>query len=372
MSILALLADTAAGRERDDVASCLASFPGGTGSLAAWLIRNDLAPLGRAAATERVPALVSALERPAMGAAAANLAHFATLERVERMFEAERIPLLLLKGAAVSRAMYADDALRPMTDLDAWIPESEMHRAVAALRELGFRQDAGLPTRPEALQRLSGGELVFRPSRGGHGLIELHFSPFQGWWIKRTAVPDLPRMWDRAVPAGPGRYALRLADEDAVIQTALHLAVSQFGQAPLRGLMDLAVTARVRGLDWSLVSSRARSWRLARAVWLVLDIADRLIGLPGSRESILALRPRTTVRALLHAFASPESILGARDLTPAALRHPFMLALADRPRDAARLLARGVWPEPWWIEARHGASAGRLTHVAHVLRRGHV
>jgi hypothetical protein len=49
-----------------------------------------------------------------------------------------------------------------------------------------------------------------------------------------------------------------------------------------------------------------------------------------------------------------------------------MLALADRRRDGARLLGRAIWPEPSWIAARHGASAGRWTHVMDLLRRGDV
>jgi hypothetical protein len=312
------------------------------------------------------------VEAAAFGAAAANLAHFTTLGRVERRFESARIPVVLLKGAAVSEFAYADPSYRPMTDLDLWVQDDDMPRAVEALRGLGFRQDGGLASRPEALQRLSGGELVFRPERGAHGLIELHFSPFQGWWVRRTATPDLPGLWRRAVAMAPGRHAMRLGDEDAVLQTALHIAVNQFGQAPLRGLMDLAVMARTHTIDWTALAERAASWRMAHAAWLVLDAADRLIGLPGSDAALAILRPAFPARVPLRAFVTPQTILNGRDLRRPALRHPFMLALADRRRDGARLLGRALWPEPWWIAARHGASAGRWSHVMDLLRRGDV
>ena len=81
---------------------------------------------------------------------------------------------------------------------------------------------------------------------------------------------------------GEGRHARRLADEDAIVQTAFHVVVNQFGQAPWRGLMDLAVLSRARRIDWDAVADRASTWRLRAACWLVLDIADCLIGLPGA------------------------------------------------------------------------------------------
>lgn len=370
--ILDLLADVGAGRTRADAAAVFGSWPGATVALSDWLVRCDLAPLAHAAARIASPELASSVTAAAFGAAAANLGHFRSLDRIETRFESERIPLVLLKGAAVASHSYANSAYRPMTDLDAWVRDDDMPRAVEALRSLGFRQGGGLASRPEALQRLSGGELVFRPEHGGHGLIELHFSPFQGWWVKRTTAPDLPGMWRRAVVMAPGRYAMRLADDDAILQTALHVAVNQFGQAPLRGLVDLAVMARARAIDWASVAERAVSWRMAQAAWLVLDAADRLIGLPGSRNVLDRMRPSIPARALLRTFVTPRSILNNRDLKRPALRHLFMLALADRRSDGARLIGRALWPELWWITARHGPSAGRWSHMMELLRRGDV
>jgi hypothetical protein len=340
--------------------------------LATWLARHDLAPLGLAVARTLDPALAALLAPDALGAAAANLLHFAALERLERRFATEGVAMVLLKGAAIAPGAYADTSFRPMTDLDIWVRDRDMPRAMALVRAEGFRQEAGLRHRPQELQRHSGGEIVFRPAHGGHGLVELHFSPFQGWWIQRTASPDIDGVWRRCEPAGDARHARRLAVEDAVLQTAFHVVVNQFGQAPLRGLMDLAVLARSRRIDWTVVVDRAVRWRLAAATWLALDTAERLIGLPGSAAGLERLRPVRARRALLRTFVTPASVLAGRDLTRPARRHPFMLALADRSRDGARLVGRVLWPEPWWVEARHGRGVGRLGHVRELLRRGDV
>jgi hypothetical protein len=245
-----------------------------------------------------------------------------------------------------------------------------MPRAVAELRAVGFRQEAGLPHRPAALQRESRGELVFRDERGGHGLVELHYGAFQGWWVRRVAVPDDEALWERAEPVATGRHARRLADEDAILQTALHVAVNQFGQSPWRGLMDLAVLARAGSVDWNTVALRARAWRLATAAWLVLDTADRLIGLPGSAGALAALRPAPARRGALRAFITPGSLLSGRNLTLKTRRYAFLMALVDRRRDGARLVGRTLWPEPWWIAARYGRPVSRARHLWELFRHG--
>jgi hypothetical protein len=201
-------------------------------------------------------------------------------------------------------------------------------------------------------------------------MVELHYGAFQGWWARRAADPDDEAIWRRAVPVGPGRHALRLATEDAILQTAFHVAVNQFGQAPLRGLMDLAVLVRAHPVDWNAVAARARQWRLKTATWLVLDTAHRLIGLPGSDSVLDELRPARARRTALWALVTPRTLLAGRDLTQKGRRHVFMMALVDRRLDGARLIGRTLWPEPWWIAARYGRRVSRVRHLFGLVHRG--
>lgn len=366
---LACLARTASGTAAPTGRSGLATAVDRS-QLASWLARNDFAALGFTSAIPDDPELAAMLRGAALGAAAGNLSHFATLARIEQRFEAEHLPMVLLKGAAVACSAYRDKAFRPMSDLDIWVRDDDMPRAVEGLLALGFRQEPNLLHRPAALQRRSCGELVFRSGRGEHGLVELHYGAFPGWWIQRAAHPDTEGLWRRAEPMGPGRHALRLAAEDAVLQTAFHVAVNQFGQAPLRGLMDIAVLARAHAIDWDTVVERARTWRLATVTWLVLDTANRLIGLPGCDGAVSGLRPTLVRRAALRAFVTPRALLSGRDLTAKVRRHLFMLGLVDRPRDGARLVGRTLWPEMWWIAARYGRPVGRIEHLWGLIRRG--
>jgi hypothetical protein len=340
--------------------------------LAAWLIRNDLGGLGFAWAAANDPELAAMLRGAAVRAAAGNLSHFAILDRIERRFESERLPMVLLKGAAVAHSGYHDASYRSMTDLDIWVRDEGMPRAVSALESLGLRQEPSPERRPDALQQRSGGERIFRPSSGEHGIVELHYGAFQGLWIKRTARPDSEAVWRRATRIAPGRHAHRLASEDAVLQTGFHVVVNQFGQSPLRGMMDLAVLARAHRIDWDAVAERARAWRLATATWLVLDRANRVIGLPGCGAALARLRPGRARRGALRALATPMALLSGRELTHTSTRHVFMLSLVDRPRDGARLVGRTLWPEAWWIAARYGRPVGHIEHLWGLVRRGTV
>jgi hypothetical protein len=148
--------------------------------------------------------------------------------------------------------------------------------------------------------------------------------------------------------------------------------VNQFGQAPLRGLLDIAVMARRFTIDWDVVCARARSWRLATAAGLVLATADALFDLGSARGAIGALAPRGVRGALVRRFVTLESILRGRDLTRSHARHAFLLAMVDRPRDVLRLVGRTLWPEPWWRAARYGRPVGPAGHLWSMARRGSV
>ena len=370
-ALLPHLADVAAGIAAPERYAPPPDTASGQARLAARLERHGLGPVGHAA-FRHDRAMANLLAPSAFRAAAENLTHLETLTRIERRLAADRIDMVLLKGAAVAPDLYADTSLRPMRDIDLWIGERDLPRAAKALADEGFEEAPADPRRPPALQRQSGGEIPFRRRGGGFGMIELHYSAFQGWWIRRTAAPDLDAVRDRAVPSGADRHARRLSTEDAILQTAFHVAVNQFAQTPLKGIMDIAVLARRRRVDWGAVCHRARAWRIATATWLVLETADRLMGLPCGAPAIRSLRPSLTRRAILRGAVGPSSVIASRDLTPVPLRYPFMLALVDRGRDGARLVGRTLWPERWWIDARYGRPGSRLGHLRALVRRGGV
>jgi hypothetical protein len=254
-----------------------------------------------------------------------------------------------------------------------------MAEAVTLLQGAGYYVQTK-EDRPLALQQMSLGEIqLYKQGRPGW-LAELHWSPFAGWWLQRTAAINNDALWSRRVSwpesaeaEGVARLVYQLAPEDAVIHLAVHLAVNhQFAPPVVRGLMDIVLTAQARGVDWAVVAARARAGRVATAVWLALHLAEQLLGLEGAGEALRLLRPTSFRRRLLRRFVSVPSVLAGRDLRHGRRRFLLLLLLVDRPQDAGKLLLRAVWPEKEWLAARYGRNAGRLRHLWGIVGRGQV
>jgi hypothetical protein len=240
----------------------------------------------------------------------------------------------------------------------------------------------GKESRPPALQLLSDGELQFYDHH--QGLVELHLSPFKGWWLQRTAAVETGPLWKRTRPA-QGEFAVPvghsgdeevatvrlLAPEDMVIHLAVHLAVNhQFGLWPIRSLMDLRMAAELWPVAWDVVARRARQWRVSTATWLALLLGNQLVRVGAPAETLTLMQPSTERQHMLRRLVSVASILEGDDLRQSNRRNLLLLLLVDRPRDALRLMFRTLWPERDWLMARYGDRPNRWQHLWGVVRHG--
>jgi hypothetical protein len=338
-------------------------------ALAAWLMAQGIGPLAYRRYQTAWPELAAALASDYYSALAEQSVHSHTLERVETALQGAGIPYSLLKGAALSRSAYSHPAERVMSDVDVWVQEQHMDDACRVIHDLGY-QPAGKDSRPLALQRLSLGEIQFTGAEGT--LVELHWSPFAGWWLQRTAAIDQAALWSRLDSLG-SRDACQLAPEDTVLHLAVHLGVNhQFAMYPLRSLLDIALTAQTRPVNWAVVAERARQWRVATVTWRTLALLQALIGAEGADRTVAALEPGPLRRRLLARLVSPGRLLALRDPRGSRSRYLLLLLLVDRPRDVIRLIFRTLWPEQAWMAARYGGKTGRRQHLWNVLRHGRI
>ncbi len=340
-------------------------------AVAHWLIEQGIGPLAYQRCREIQPLLASHLQADMFASVAQSALYREHLAQIEAAFQGAGIPLVLLKGAALARSAYADAALRTMSDIDIWAPEMNMPRAVELMTGLGFWAYGGKESRPLALQALSHGEIQFYGPQ--YGMIELHWSPFPGWWLTRAADVDDTAVWNRIEPFTPHGKSYQLAAEDMVIQVAVHLTVThQMGMTAVRGLMDIAMIVKSRPVDWEIVAERAQAWRVGTAVWLVLSLTERLLGLSGLEPALKRLRPSPLRQKLIRQFASPAAILAGEDLRNGRSRYLFLLLLVDRLRDMAYLIFRTVWPEKAWLQARYQGRQKRRHHLWQIIRYGRV
>ena len=81
----------------------------------------------------------------------------------------ERVPFLVLKGAALAHLVYGDPRLRPMRDVDLLIRKADVGRALDVLMRCGFRPGGtAVPARHHHVQGMS------KTLEGATVTIELH------------------------------------------------------------------------------------------------------------------------------------------------------------------------------------------------------
>jgi hypothetical protein len=103
--------------------------------------RQGVAALIHSATRER-ELLPAALDKDLRSAyyylARSNVRLFERLEKVLRCLAADGLPVVLLKGAALSAAVYGNAAVRPMGDLDLLVRQRDTTRILRALARLGY------------------------------------------------------------------------------------------------------------------------------------------------------------------------------------------------------------------------------------------
>jgi hypothetical protein len=342
---------------------------------AGWLAQQGLAPMvWQKCRTSDLSHEVQSELRAAYYVAAGNMElRRCELASVLRALSEADLPVVAFKGAALAFGVYADPAFRTMGDLDLWLAAHDMERARQVLENCGY-QSYCLPGYSPAEMMLFEGELgLWNPQPGG-GWVELHWSIYQGEWLRRAAnVGDLSPVRTRAISTQlAGERTQILAPEDAIIQSAVHTAVNhQMSLFALRALLDVTAMARAATVDWSAVVQRAREWRMATAVWLVLSLAVELAGLEEAVKAVRELQPSTLRRRILHFFVNPETLIEMRNLSSGRRRFLYLLLLIDRVPDAFRLLGRTLWPDAAWLKTRYGRATVkvRVWHLLDAVRR---
>lgn len=260
----------------------------------------------RLALAARAVPVIARRVRQTMGgtlpAAAANLGRLAMVEEFELQrvderldetvaaFDAAGLDIVLLKGAALARSVFASVADRPMLDLDVLVPADQTDAARAAAVSAGWawkhdRRYAPFFSTHHHLPPL-------HDSRGTRALLELHTGlfpaghPFQ---LEATSVAD------RATRTrGRKRDALIPSVEDHLVYLCAHWVWSHMmNGGAWRALRDVGALAEFGGLDWERCVARAREAKATTCVYWTLRLAHRLAGVDLPPEVLPAVEPPT-------------------------------------------------------------------------------
>ncbi|MGQ9600811.1 MAG: nucleotidyltransferase domain-containing protein [Anaerolineae bacterium] len=243
-----------------------------------------------------------ALRRDFYAAAARAMVAERQLAQVLQALAEAGVPTLVVKGAAVG-AYYPDPALRSYGDLDVVVPRHQLEQATAALARLGY-QGSG-----QKQWRLAHHfHLPPLHHETGRLTVEVHWQldrPEQPW---RLPVEEL---WARAVPwAVAGQPTLRLEGVDTVLYLSLHTLSHHLARLGLRPLCDLAQVIEGWGpSEWEALVRRAVDYRLTRAVYLMLRLAEEVLQAMAPVQVREALSPHPEDPAVgnwIAAFLDPD------------------------------------------------------------------
>lgn len=167
---------------------------------------------------------------------------------------------VLLKGAALLLTVYPDLALRPMRDVDLWVPPQHFREALSHLQQLGW-----MPIYPEQFRDAyltATHHVALKTADPLDGIVELHHQ-----WLslpaRRNSLAQADEIRDRAIEVPLGRTTvLVLAPEDQVLQLAAHQSNHGAGLARLMWALDVDQVIRRAGsdLDWAAVLERAQRY----------------------------------------------------------------------------------------------------------------
>jgi hypothetical protein len=246
----------------------------------------------KASGSPNIPAWsLEELRRASFADARSALMQVAEINRLLAALQAASVPVLVLKGVALSVQLFGDVGRRRARDIDLLVAPANRERADAALRTMGYRSRRWSAADQAAVERCVKDAEYFHSSTGA--CVELHTRltdnadmlawDFASLWHEReevlvgaTVIPTLPRH----------RLAVYLC-----VHGASH------GWQRLRWLADLAaVLADAAGVSAAIAAARAEG--LGAAMMQAAALAHRTIGLPVSNEDLTRAAENSEVARL--------------------------------------------------------------------------
>lgn len=229
-----------------------------------------------------------------------NLFFQAELRKVLQALDGLGVPVILLKGLALSEIVYEKSALRPMTDLDLLVPRDLVARAQETIHHLGFSALGTAEQQRDTEQNHRHLPALQRP--GTPAMVEVHRH------IVRRDSPlyfDISGFWERSQAVSIAQTRTRiLAPEDLLVHLSLNFFLDRrfHSVAALRQLCDVAESVRhyQHQIQWPMLVENLREYGVEGPVTSVLHQAKVLLGAPVPDELLQAPSLRSQDREMAH------------------------------------------------------------------------
>ena len=204
--------------------------------------------------------------------------------------------MIPLKGAHLISSVYPEGEDRGrLGDVDFLVRPESFGEVDALLIHQGFRREVLEPYQTEKH------EASYVLDVGSQNLIafEVHRA------LSRFPL-DQEGIWGRARPGVfDGVPCLYLSAEDTYVYLVLHELFHRFSGLS-RTVRDLTMLLRYQSVDTVQVISRAREWRLTRAVWTLSRLVGQTDASLGLDEMLRELRPDALTRKVIEYLVPDE------------------------------------------------------------------
>jgi hypothetical protein len=298
-----------------DPASLRAAIAEGGSAFLDSVVAQDLGPLwhyhlqSNGLLETLPPDSIEPLRQARMAAAMGYLAQRAALDPLDRLFEAEAIPYVVMKGSHVRECVYPDPALRAASDIDMLISPADRRRAARVLIDSGYRVN------PEPANISH--EATFCQ---GHVDIDLHWNILRPGRTRIDLTAELLARRQRT----NGLWGL--SDQDTLFLMLTHPAFAKYVCSPNMGLArvaDFLLWIQKRPVDWPAVLQLLERAGLKTAAWTMLSWY-RMLAPPDAAATldtwIDTVRPGRLRAAYLRQWL-------VRDLPTRWLDRPFLIQL---------------------------------------------
>jgi hypothetical protein len=200
--------------------------------------------------------------------------------RILSAFDAQGIPVIVLKGAALLESIYTDISLRPMGDLDILVRPEHLDQAEAIALDRGYAYTVNREVQES-----------FRRDRHQLPLL-MHAKKSIALEIHQHIVDaddpirfSLNGFWDRAnTLAISNAHALALAPEDLLIHLSIKFLLDRqyHSNSALGQLCDISEVIKCYGdsLEWALVEKTAKENGILKGLHFVLYTCQQLLETP--------------------------------------------------------------------------------------------
>ena len=237
------------------------------------------------------PSISRKLENRFLSSTAYNIIHLENLAQLVQKLKDKKIPVIILKGAALCETVYPHAGMRSFCDLDILIQRKHIQEAKGLLELLGYTL---------SFTHARHHFMAFQTSH--HSLpLEVHWnlvndaSPFQKYAFKLS----MDRIWQDARPFPfRGTEALWLSPEHQLIYLSVHMLKEGYSQK--KWLLDLYYLLKYfKGqIDWPELLVECREFHARRPVYYALSALDEIFSITGTQARLLSrqvldqLKPR--------------------------------------------------------------------------------